>query len=175
LAACLYVDGLSLYYSSIRGTAYRWLNLEELADALALDHKIIRIHYFATAEPHPAGHSRQIVYLRALRTLRRVKVHEVTGTHAVSELTQRLLEDDKKRRYDLVAILANDGRLASPISGLRTKSCIILPYKRKLTDPSLPFAASFNKKVSRSALETSLLPDPVMDKAGHAIAKPVQW
>lgn len=174
MASWLYIDGLSLYYGSVRGTAYRWLDLEAVADGLKLDPPITRIHYFATPDPDPEGQARQATYLRALRTLRRVRVHEVQGTHPVAELSQKLLEDEKAGRFRIAAVLTNDGRLAEPISRVRPQVCIVLPRQRKLADRAVRDAGNFRRKLGVSILSTSLLPDELEDEEGQ-IVKPEGW
>ena len=173
--SCLYIDGLSLYYGSVRGTPFLWLDLEMFAQAFGIDPAIMRIHYFATPDPDPTRRERQQEYLRAVRTLPRVKVHEVQGTHAVAEMSQRILEDDRAGKYSLLVVLANDGRFAQCIDALQTRCCVLLANKRKLTDPALPHLGTFRKRISRSSLETSLFPDTLVDADGNEIRKPTNW
>lgn len=174
MASGIYIDALSLYYGSVRGTPYRWLDLEAMADGLRLDPKITRIHYFVTAVPDPQSQERQQTYLRAVRTLGRVHVHEVDGKHAVAELAQKLLDDDRKGRHDLVVVLTNDGRLAAPIASLTRPCCVVKPRLRNMTDPAVREAATFVRKLGVGVLETSLLPDVLTDEAGE-IRKPDGW
>jgi hypothetical protein len=173
VAATFYVDGLSLYYGSLRGTPYRWLDLRAVATGLKLEPGITRIHYFATLDPDAARAGTQQTYLRALRAIG-VRVHDVVGTHAVAELSQRLLEDDRRGRHELAAILSNDGRLVEPISRVACKTCIVTPYRRKLVNRALIEVTTFPKHLSRSILETSLLPESLTDAAGP-FAKPARW
>jgi hypothetical protein len=172
MSAWLYIDGLGLYYGSVRGTPYRWL--ETFAQALDLDPPITRIRYFATRVPAPEAQERYATYLRALRTLKTVRVHEVEGPHAVAEMSQRLYEDDRAGRVSLAAVLTIDGRLAPAIDSVGATTCAVMPRIRKLGDPSVRAAATFPKRVSRSSLETSLLPDSLQDDLGEC-AKPPGW
>lgn len=176
MASTLYIDGLSLYYGSVRGTPYRWLDLESVADGLQLDPRITRVHYFAPVDPDPNRRERQVMYLRALRTLGRVRVHETPGNHAVAELGQRLLEDEKAGRFGLAAILTNDGRLAEPIKRVAASHpvCIVMPRQRRAGDPSVRTSGTFLKKLGASILATSLLPEVLADEAGE-IHKPAGW
>jgi hypothetical protein len=75
----VYVDGFNLYYGALRGTRYRWLDLEQLCAAMLPGHNINRIRYFTARvkmSPHdPDPAQRQQIYLRALHTLPSVSIH----------------------------------------------------------------------------------------------------
>jgi uncharacterized LabA/DUF88 family protein len=76
----VYVDAFNLYYGCLKGTAYRWLNLEQLSRLLlAANNEITRIKYFTarvSARPTDLDQpNRQQLYLRALGTLPMVEVH----------------------------------------------------------------------------------------------------
>jgi len=70
---CIYIDGFNLYYGSLRGTCYKWLNLKALCTALLGEkHNIVSIKYY-TATISSRGNKedavrRQQVYLRALQS-----------------------------------------------------------------------------------------------------------
>ena len=79
MATGIYIDGLNLYYGALRNTPYRWLDLNLLAKNLFPRDEIVIIRYF-TAPIHrrndvSRSHSRQALYLRALRTLASVEIH----------------------------------------------------------------------------------------------------
>ena len=74
----VYIDGFNLYYGLLKGSPYKWLNLETLFDVLLPRNKVQRIRYF-TARVEARGNDpdlpvRQGAYLRALATLPRVSV-----------------------------------------------------------------------------------------------------
>jgi hypothetical protein len=46
--ANVYVDGLSLYYSALKRTPYKWLDLRKLARLLLPGDRIHRIRYFTS-------------------------------------------------------------------------------------------------------------------------------
>jgi uncharacterized LabA/DUF88 family protein len=75
----VYIDGFNLYDGCLKGTPYKWLNLEALFDQVLPKNDIQEIHYFtARVEARPNDLEvaiRQATYLRALATLPRVKVH----------------------------------------------------------------------------------------------------
>jgi hypothetical protein len=79
VATGIYIDGLNLYYGALRNTPYRWLDLDLLSRNLFPHDEIVIIRYF-TAPIHrrndvSKSHSRQALYIRALRTLTSVKIH----------------------------------------------------------------------------------------------------
>lgn len=93
--AIVYVDGFNLYKGLLEGTDYRWLDLETLFDRLLPNYDVTCVRYFTAplkvkANPEdPDVPKRQRVYIRALRSLKRVKVYE--GTFSV--------RPSKARRY----------------------------------------------------------------------------
>lgn len=85
--AIVYVDGFNLYKGLLERGPHKWLNLEALFDLVLPDYDVTLVRYFTAplkqkANPEdPDAPQRQRVYLRALRSLRRVTVHE--GTFSV--------------------------------------------------------------------------------------------
>jgi hypothetical protein len=75
----VYIDGFNLYYGLLRGTPYKWLDLEVLCQNMLPGHEINRIRYCTAqvvARPgEPDTVSRQQAYLRALATLPMVSIH----------------------------------------------------------------------------------------------------
>lgn len=69
----VYVDAFNLYYGSLKGTPYRWLNLQALCrHLLRPENDVQRIKYFTArvgARPDPDQPVRQQTYIRALKTL----------------------------------------------------------------------------------------------------------
>lgn len=79
MATTVYIDGFNLYYGALRGTPYKWLDLEALCQRLLPKDDLNRIRYFTariTARlGDPQQPQRQETYLRALRTLPLVSIH----------------------------------------------------------------------------------------------------
>jgi hypothetical protein len=79
MRANIYIDGFNLYYRALKGTAYKWLDLEALSRKLVPDHEINRIRYFtakvAARSGNPDSPMRQETYLRALGTNPKIDVH----------------------------------------------------------------------------------------------------
>jgi uncharacterized LabA/DUF88 family protein len=75
----VYVDGFNLYYGCLKGTAFKWLNLEELLIKSYPDAVLNRLRYFTaqvkSEASDPSKALRQQIYLRALETLPVVTVH----------------------------------------------------------------------------------------------------
>ena len=80
MATNVYIDGFNLYYGALRRTPYKWLDLANLSQRLFPTHVINRIRYFTarvSALPHDQQvAARQDVYLRALRTIPAITIHE---------------------------------------------------------------------------------------------------
>ena len=79
LRTCVYIDGFNLYYGSVKGTPYKWLDLGRLTGLLLPKHSISKIRYFTAriqARPHdPDAPTRQQIYLGALATIPRLTIH----------------------------------------------------------------------------------------------------
>jgi hypothetical protein len=79
----VYVDAFNLYYGSLKGTPYRWLDLRALFAKVFPRNEINRIRYFtAIVESRPSDLRRpahQDAYLRALRTIPNLSIHVKAG------------------------------------------------------------------------------------------------
>ena len=79
MKANVYIDGFNLYFGSLKGTRFKWLDLSAMCRRLLPNREINRIRYFSariSPLPHnPDAPDRQDVYLRALETLPRLSVH----------------------------------------------------------------------------------------------------
>ena len=64
----VYIDGFNLYYGSVRGTPYKWLNLQRYFTLLRPDDDLQQIHYFTALIDGPTQPN-QVTYLKALGTL----------------------------------------------------------------------------------------------------------
>lgn len=75
----VYVDGFNLYYGSLKGQPYKWLNLHRMAELLLPNFEVQRVRYFTARvkerPENPQAPARQNAYLRALSTLPSVDVH----------------------------------------------------------------------------------------------------
>ena len=79
MATNVYVDAFNLYYGSLKGTPYRWLDLGALCARLLPKDRIDRIRYFTatvSARPdNPDAPQRQQIYMRALETIPGLSIH----------------------------------------------------------------------------------------------------
>jgi len=75
----VYIDGFNLYYGAVKGTPYKWLDLDALVRLLLPKDRVNRIRYFTArvaARPwDPRQPQRQDVYLRALETIPHLTIH----------------------------------------------------------------------------------------------------
>ncbi len=69
----VYVDGFNFYYGAVRGTPFKWLNLQRLFDLLRPHDSILKIQYFTALIDGPTKPNQE-TYLWALGTLPRVNV-----------------------------------------------------------------------------------------------------
>src|SRR5690606_9802195 len=90
----IYIDGFNLYYSTLKGTKYKWLDLKELCQrVLRPEHDIVSIKYFtADVSPKPSDpdmHIRQQVFFRALRAhIREIEI--IKGQFCSHVVTKKL-------------------------------------------------------------------------------------
>lgn len=140
----VYVDGFNLYYGCLKGTSFKWLNLEKLSSLLFPKHKIEQIKYFTApikVRENDTDHdkpNRQQIYLRALRTLPSVEIiqgmfltHKVFMKKVDSEgfvevmkteekgtdvnIASHLIHDGHKGLYEMAVVISNDSDLVEPI------------------------------------------------------------
>jgi uncharacterized LabA/DUF88 family protein len=140
----VYIDGFNLYYGALKGTPYRWLDVQKLIQSMMPSDQIHKIKYFTalvTARPNdPDQPVRQQTYLRALSTIpnlsitygrfqmRQVRMPLVNPTNGREALVYRtdekgsdvnlashLLHDGHKKDYELAVVVSNDSDLAEPI------------------------------------------------------------
>ena len=75
----MYIDGFNLYYGLLRGTPYKWLDLEALCQHMLPRHELHRIRYctahISAREDEIDPANRQQAYLRAISTLPTVTIH----------------------------------------------------------------------------------------------------
>jgi hypothetical protein len=69
----VYIDGFNLYYGTLKGTPYKWLNVLLLCQLLLPKNQILKVKYFTALSKarlnDPDQPNRQQIYLRALRTI----------------------------------------------------------------------------------------------------------
>lgn len=74
----VYIDGFNLYYGAVKGTLYKWLNVQTLCQLLLPNHNIVKIKYYTarvSARPGDPGQPvRQQTFLRALETIPHLEI-----------------------------------------------------------------------------------------------------
>jgi len=138
----VYVDGYNLYYRRLKGTPFRWLNLETLCSRLLPRNDVVRINYYTARIKDADRFSRQDVYLRALTTLPLVTItygsylshaaprllanppaqgsayvevilHEEKGSDV--NLATHLVLDACQNAFDVAVVISNDSDLQEPL------------------------------------------------------------
>lgn len=69
----IYIDGFNLYYGAIKGTKYKWLDLERYFTLLRQDDDIVEIKYF-TALIDGSHRQNQEIYLSVLETFPKIQI-----------------------------------------------------------------------------------------------------
>jgi hypothetical protein len=105
----VYVDAFNLFYGSLRGTPYRWLDLAALSARLLPKDRINRIRYFtatvSTRPDNPDAPQRQQVYLRALETIPGLTIHY---GHYLSHVTRMPLANPRRGRARTVEVVKTE-------------------------------------------------------------------
>ncbi len=205
----LYIDGFNLYYRALRDTPFRWLDLRKLAESLFPQDDIHRVCYFTARLDarlgNPGQAQRQLIYLRALATLRSLDTYygvfrsgvkrrplaePITGlpTYVLvrdSEekgsdvnLATRLLVDGFNGEYEQAVVVSNDADFAGAMRYVRDdlglRVTLVNPDPRNASPQQLAGAATYVKRLWKSHLRRSLLPDTLRDEVG-VITKPPGW
>ena len=152
MATGVYIDGFNLYYGSLRGSTYKWLDLQRLAACLLPREEITCIRYFTAkinGEKDPYAPQRQQTYLHALATLDLVQIklgmfksqpvlmprhpEPTSGPKFVQVLKTEekgsdvnlgchALLDALRNRVDTVVLISNDSDLLEPIRLIKNET-----------------------------------------------------
>jgi len=204
----LYIDAFNLYYGALKGTPYKWLNPLKLAQLILGEaHEVGVIKYFTarvvSRPDNPGQLTRQLFYLRALRTLPGMEIifghyltHKVKmplanpqlGTPRFAEvikteekgsdvnLASHLLVDAFDNAYDCAVLISGDSDLAMPVEIVKSrfgKVVGVLNPQHKKCQ-RLSQTAVFYKHMRPSALEASQFQDVIHDSHG-VFNKPNEW
>jgi uncharacterized LabA/DUF88 family protein len=150
LRTCVYIDGFNLYYGQLKGTPYKWLDLNALCRAYLdpVNNDIRKIKYFTalvkSRPSDPDQSNRQQIFLRALKTLPDLEI--IYGhflSHVISmpradgigmvqvikteekksdvNIAAHMLNDAFKDLYDLAVLISNDSDLSEPLRIISTE------------------------------------------------------
>jgi hypothetical protein len=200
----VYVDGFNLYYGALRGTRYKWLDLQKLSQLLLPKHQIVGIKYFTakvSARPNDPGQpTRQQTYLRALRTVSNLEIifghflaHEIymplagNPNQAVKvikteekgsdvNMAAHLVNDGHRGRYEVAVLITNDSDLLEPLKMARYELNLPVGILNPQKRPSrvLLQHASFIKEIRSGVLRASQFPSVLRDASG-TFHKPRGW
>lgn len=144
----VYVDGFNLFYRALKGTPFKWLDLDALAKCLvAPGDRIAKVRYFTARVKARSGNAdaprRQQIYFNALGTLANVEFHfgsfltktkwrpmaavptrfvEVLDTEEKGSdvnLAVHLVNDAWSNHFDLALVLSQDTDLIEPLRMVR--------------------------------------------------------
>jgi hypothetical protein len=200
----VYVDGFNLYYGALRGTRYKWLDLQRLSQLLLPKNQIVGIKYFTakvSARPNDPGQpTRQQTYLRALRTVSNLEIifghflaHEIymplagNPNQAVKvikteekgsdvNMAAHLVNDGHRGRYEVAVLITNDSDLLEPLKMARYELNLPVGILNPQKRPSrvLLQHASFIKEIRSGVLRASQFPSVLRDASG-TFHKPRGW
>lgn len=127
----IYVDAFNLYYGALKGTNYKWLNIQTMCQHLLPGNNITSIKYFTakvSARPNdPQIPLRQQMYLRAIQTIPTVEImfgHYLTqtvkmrlatpiqdATGQIHKFVNVIKTEEKGSDVNLAVALMNDAHL----------------------------------------------------------------
>ena len=203
----VYIDGFNLYYRAVKGTPFKWLDLSKLAENLFPKDEIQSISYFTAhiseRSSDKEARLRQLVHLRALRTLPNLTIHlgqfrtrvkfrplrhdpstyvEVLDAEEKGSdvnLATRLLMDAITGDYEQAVIISNDADFAGAMRSVRDelsrKVSLVSPETGNAQIPKeLQSAATYVRKLRKTHLRASQFPEQLSDQSG-VILKPSGW
>ena len=110
MIANVYVDGFNLYFGSVRGTPYKWLDLNQVLAQVFPEISIKRLRYF-TAKVTPRASDpdvlvRQKTFLRALRTIPKLSIHY--GRYLENNVRMPLAADLRRGNVNMVEVVKSE-------------------------------------------------------------------
>lgn len=140
----VYIDGFNLYYGVLKKTAYKWLDVQALVNALLTNNDIIEIKYFTAPvkgnENRPLRRTNQKAYTDALQAhiphLQIIEGYYISKQKTVKNLNPppytveaiireekgtdvniavEIVKDSLTREFDCVVLISNDSDLARSI------------------------------------------------------------
>ncbi|MHC4443419.1 MAG: NYN domain-containing protein [Planctomycetota bacterium] len=170
----LYVDGFNLYYGAVRGTSYKWFNLERLFSLLRQDNDIQEINYFTAMIDGPRL-SNQKTYLRALATCNKINIilgkfkkkqvtcqvlnctHKDSRIFSVTEekrtdvnIAVKMLDDTFHDRADRFVVISGDSDLVPVIDYIKSsfpekKIIVYVPSRDLIRGAAFELSSSSDK------------------------------
>ena len=106
-----YIDGFNLYYCSLKGTCYKWLDLVKLTESLLLpDDELVAVKYFTAPIKSNFGNPdkalRQRIYLEALS--QNPKLNITYGQFSVHKVKMPLAEEWENGRIKTAEVIKTE-------------------------------------------------------------------
>lgn len=199
----LYVDGFNLYYSIIKGTAYKWLDIKKLCENTFPKNEIKKAKYFTSpvsGSRDPDKPTRQQIYWRALRTIPELEIirgHFQTNPEAMPlasnpvqmvtvlkteekqtdvSIGAHLVNDAHRGRFEVAIVLSNDSDLTEAIRIVKDELLfpLLLMCPKNSPAQELRRICTLYRPITIAALAKSLFPDELEDSRGK-FRKPPSW
>lgn len=106
-----YIDGFNLFYCSLKGTTYKWLDLVKLSESLLLpDDELVAVKYFtakiSSHKDNPDKSLRQNIYLEALSTNPKIEI--ILGQFSVHKTKMPLAKEWEKGTIKTVEVIKTE-------------------------------------------------------------------
>ena len=196
-----YIDGFNLYFGlcSKGWRRFYWLNVQEMArQVLKPDQTLVATKYFTSIVKQPPDkHSRQAVYLEALRTLTDLQIHYghflsetvvcrncghsyLTHHEKMTDVTiaVELMTDGFQDRMDVALLVSADSDLVEPaqaVQRLFSHKRLVAAFPPGRSSKALRQAASGYFSIGRGVFVRSVFPDQVVKPDGFVLHRPAEW
>jgi uncharacterized LabA/DUF88 family protein len=106
-----YIDGFNLFYSSLKGTPYKWLDLWSMCVSLLKpDQELIAVKYFSAKvsafSDKDRKDTRQQLYLDALSQNKKIKI--MLGYYSVHPMKMPIAEDWRKGKINTIEVMKTE-------------------------------------------------------------------
>src|SRR6266851_5286919 len=175
----VYIDGFNLYYGAVRGSAFKWLNLQRFFQLLRPHDNIVKVHYF-TALVDGSTKPNQDVYLRALGTLPLVNIvlgkfkrkQARCSNSACTFAGDRFFAVPEEKRTDVnIAVFLLKVRFP------QKRVTVYVPSRNPMRGAAVELrsVADKHRTLPLNLLPFSQFPNPLPDGAGGLLHKPASW
>ena len=196
-----YIDGYNLCFGLLDARLHtsRWLDLRGVCTSLLKPgQRLDLVRYFTTrVRNDPDAAKRQAVFIDALRATGGIEIDfgvflsktmtcrscNVQWTKNDEKRTDvniavRFLNDAHDDRFDMAMVISGDSDLVPIVESVRQRYprkrvIVAAPPKRWSTDLAQSAHAAF--QVSRAAIRSNRLPDPVVTREGVELRAPAGW
>lgn len=167
----VYIDGFNLYYGSLKGTPYKWLDIGKFCHQLLPMH----MHTIQSIYGHFSTHSVPMI-LSGVAPAKKVWVDKTEEKGSDVNLATHLLHDGFKGMFEAAVLVTNDSDLTEPVRVVRQvlnmPIGILNPHDRD--SKTLQQHATFVKRIRQKHLIDSQFPDKLTDNKGE-FHKPPGW